>query len=190
MKPARETASSRPKPCASLKKPHESCPSAAPCGPRRKKNDRGQRSAFPSETSRFDLSILAHRAPALLWLVNDRAALHLRRICAYPPDRELPGSPRQCSLPLACRHPPEGHEIGARKRRTPENTILSQPYCRRVSTDRPNRESSQLAASLEGEPGPTPAGKTLPHSYPETRFRFRRERATTAVYKNNCLNCQ
>ena len=94
---------------------------------------------------------------------------------AYPPDRELPGSPRQCSLPLACRQPPEGHQIGARKRRTPENTILSQPYCRRVSTDRPNREGSQLAASLEGEPGPTPAGKTLPHSYPETRFR--RERA-------------
>ena len=23
---------------------------------------------------------------------------------AYPPDREPPGSPRQCSLPLACRH--------------------------------------------------------------------------------------
>ena len=84
---------------------------------------------------------------------------------AYPPDRELPGSPRQCSLPLACHHPPEGHQVGARKRRTPENTILSQPYCRRVSTDRPNRKSSQLAASLEGEPGPTPAGKTLPHSY-------------------------
>ena len=94
---------------------------------------------------------------------------------AYPPDREPPGSPRQCSLPLACRHPPEGHQIGARKRRTPENTILSQPYCRRVSTDRSDREGSQLAASLEGEPGPTPAGKTLPRSYPETRFR--RERA-------------
>ena len=94
---------------------------------------------------------------------------------AYPPDRELPGSPRQCSLPHACRHPPEGHQIRARKRRTPENTILSQPYCRRVSTDRPNREGSQLAVSLEGEPGPTPAGKTRPHSYPETRFR--RERA-------------
>ena len=94
---------------------------------------------------------------------------------AYPPDRELPGSPRQCSLPLACRHPPEGHQIGARKRRTPENTILSHPCCRRVSTDRANREVSQLAASLEREPGPTPAGKTLPHSYPETRFR--RERA-------------
>ena len=99
---------------------------------------------------------------------------------AYPPNRELPGSPRQCSLPLACRHPSEGHQVGARKRRTPENTILSQPYCRRVSTDRPNREGSQLAASLEGEPGPTPAGKTLPHSYPETRFR--RERAKYGMF--------
>ena len=97
---------------------------------------------------------------------------------AYPPDRKVPGSPRQCPLPLACRHPPEGHQIGVRKRRTPENTILSQPYCRRISTDRPNRESSQLAASLEGEPGPTPAGKTLPHSYPETMFW--RERALYA----------
>ena len=97
---------------------------------------------------------------------------------AYPPDRELPGSPRQCSLPLACRHPPKGHQIEARKRRTPENTILSQPYCRRVSTDRPNREGSQLAASLEGEPGPTPAEKTLPHSYPKTRFRRERARDT------------
>ena len=94
---------------------------------------------------------------------------------AYPPDREPPGSPRQCSLPLACCHSPEGHQIGARKRRTPENTILNQPYCRRVSTDRSDREGSQLAAILGGEPGPTPAGKTLPHSYPETRFR--RERA-------------
>ena len=94
---------------------------------------------------------------------------------AYPPDGEAPGSPRQCSMPLACRHPSEGHQIGARKRRTPENTILSQPYCRRVSTDRSDREGSQLAASLEGESGPTPAGKTLPHSYSETRFR--RERA-------------
>ena len=44
------------------------------------------------------------------------AALRLRRIWCYPPDsRVLPGSPRQCSLPLACRHPPEGHQIGARE---------------------------------------------------------------------------
>ena len=187
MKPARDPASSHPKPCASLKKPNESCPFVAPCGPRRKKNDRGQRSAFPSETSRFALSILAHRGSAIPWLGNDRAALRLAESGAYPPDRELPGSPRQCSLPLACRHTPEGHQIGARRRRTPENTILSQPYCRRVSTDRRNRESSQLAASLEGEPGPTPAGKTLPHSYPETRFRRERARrlATNALNVRN-----
>ena len=101
---------------------------------------------------------------------------------AYPPDRELPGSPRQSSLPLACRHPLEGHQIGAPKRRTPENTILNQPYCRRVSTDRLNREEgSQLAASLEGEPGPTPAGKTLPHSYPENRFRRERARDSSIL---------
>ena len=37
MKPAREPASSRPRPCASVKKPHESCPFAPTCGPRRKK---------------------------------------------------------------------------------------------------------------------------------------------------------
>ena len=81
----------------------------------------------------------------------------------YPPGRALPGSPRQCSLPLACRHPPEGHQIGARKRRTPGNTILRQPYRRRVSTDRTSREDSQLAASLEGKPDLTSAG-TPPHT--------------------------
>ena len=81
--------------------------------------------------------------------------------------------------------PPEGHQIGARTRRAPGNTILSQPYRRRVSTDRLNREGSQLAASLEVEPGPTPAGKTLPHSYPETRFR--RERARVCIYKHQLV---
>ena len=173
MKPAHEPASSRPRPCASLKKPHESCPLAAPCGSRRKKNYRGQTSAFPSETTPFTPLILAHRGSALPWLVDNRAALRLRRIWCVP----TPGSPRQCSLPLARHHPPEGDQIGARKGRTPGITILSQPYRRRVSTGRPNREGCQLAESLEGEPGPTLAGKTLhlPHSYPE--IRFQRERA-------------
>ena len=176
MNPARELASSSPRPCASLKKPHESCPFAAPCGPRRKKNDRGQRSAFPQKPpgSRFRFSRTGVQRPPGSSTIELPSAF--AESGAYPPDRELPGSPRQYSLPLACRHPPEGHQIGARKRRTPENTILSQRYCRRVSTDRPNREGSQLAASLEGEPGPTPAGKTLPHSYSETRLSCRRER--------------
>ena len=56
--------------------------------------------------------------------------------------------------------PPEGHQIGTQRRRAPGNTILNQPYRRRVPTDRLSREDSQLAASLEGNPGPTPAGKT------------------------------
>ena len=101
---------------------------------------------------------------------------------AYPPDRALPGPPRQYSLPLACRHHPEGRQIGARKRRAPGNTILNQPYRRRVSTDRLNRDGSQFAASLEGETDPTPAGKTLPNSYPETRFRRERARGSELLF--------
>ena len=87
-----------------------------------------------------------------------------------------------CFLPA---HPPEteGHQI--RKRHTPEKTILN---CRRVSTDRPNREGSQLAASLEGEPGPTPAGKTLPHSCPETRFRRARARDLHCLLSSPALS--
>ena len=54
MKPACEPASSSSKPSASPKKSHESCPFAAPLSAlERKKNDRSQRSAFLSETSRF-----------------------------------------------------------------------------------------------------------------------------------------
>ena len=89
---------------------------------------------------------------------------------AYPPDRALlPGSPRPCSLPLACRNPPEGHQIGARKRHARGNIILNKPYRRRVSTDRLNRDGSQLAASLGGEPGPTPAGKNPPTLIPRSQ---------------------
>ena len=63
--------------------------------------------------------------------------------------------------------PPEGHKIGAWTRCAPGNTIHSQPNRRRISADRLNLEGSQMAVSLEGKPGPTPAGKTLPHSYPK-----------------------
>ena len=57
-----------------------------------------------------------------------------------------------------------------------------QLYRRRVSTDRMNQEESQLAASLEGKPGPTPAGKTLPHPYPKTRFPRERARDIPYIY--------
>ena len=68
MKPAREPASSSPKPGASS-------PFAAPCGARRNKNDRSQTSIFSSETSRSTPLILADRGSSLPWLVDDRAAL-------------------------------------------------------------------------------------------------------------------
>ena len=147
MKLAREPVSSRPKPCASLKNTHESCPFAAPSGPRRKKNDRGQRSAFPSETPRFALSILAHRGQPSPGSSTIELPSAFAESGAYPPDREPPGSPRQCSLPLACRQPPEGHQIGARKRRTPENTILSQPYPPSQPTGRIAKAASWLHLS-------------------------------------------
>ena len=104
MEPAREPASSRPKPCASLRKPHESCPFAAPCGPRRKKKDRGQTSAFPSITSRFQPVILAHRGSALPWLVDDRTAHRLRRIWRVP--TRLSTTRLSVTVPPASRVPP------------------------------------------------------------------------------------
>ena len=74
----------------------------------------------------------------------------------------------------ACRvpPPPDGHHIGVWKRRAPRNTILNQPYRRRVLTDQRSREDSQLTTPLDEEPGPTPAGKIITHSYPKTRFPF------------------
>ena len=140
-------------------------------GPRRKKPDHSQRSVFPSETSRltFDSSAkgfstpLARRAalrPSRIWCVLTRYCRALLR-----PTR------LSATVPPASRvsPPPEGHQVGARKRRVPGSTILNQPYRRRISPDRLNREDSQLTTSLEGDPGPTPAGKTLPHSHPKNQ---------------------
>ena len=167
MKSAREPASSRPKPCASLKKPHESYPFAAPCAPLLgKKMTLIRHQLFPQKHpgSRLGFSLTGVQPSPGSSTIELPSAF--TKSGAYPPDRALPGSPRQSSLPLACRHPPEVHQIGARKGRTYSsargNTILSQPHCRRVSTDRPNHKGSQLAASVEGSPGPTSAGKTLP----------------------------
>ena len=115
MNPTRELASSRPKPRAPLKKPNDSCPFAAPCGPRKKKKVRSQTSAFPSETSLFAPLILAHGGSALRWLVGDRAAPRLlRRIwcvqtqkstarlsaTVFPASRVPPHLPKETKLEL------------------------------------------------------------------------------------------
>ena len=116
MKPAREPASSRPKPCASLKKPHEPCPFAAPRGPCRKKNDRGQRSAFPLETSRFALLILAHRVQPSPGSSTIELLSAFAESGAYPPDGELPALRDSAPCLWRAATPPEGHQIGARNR--------------------------------------------------------------------------
>ena len=55
------------------------------------------------------------------------------------------------------------------------NSILNQPDRRRVLTECLNHVSSKLDVSLESEASLTPAVRTLPHSYPKTRFRGERE---------------
>ena len=130
--------------------------------PRRKKTDRSQRSAFPPETSRFAPLIIAYRGSALPWLVDDGAALRLRRIwCVLTRPTRL-----SATVPPASRvpPPPEGHKLELRRETHLVNTILNQPYRRHVSTNRLNREDSQLTASLEGEPGPKSAENT-PHTH-------------------------
>ena len=175
-KPARESASSRPKPCASLKNALRVLP---------------VRRSLLTLVGRKTTAVIHQRFPQKppglrLWFSRKglqhspgSSTIELSSAFvesgAFQPDRAPPGSPRQFSLPPACRDTSRRAPIEARKRRASGNTIFSQPCSRRVSTDRLNREGSQLAASLEGEPGPTPAGTILPHPYPETRFR--RERA-------------
>ena len=83
-KPAREPPSSRPKPCASLKKNTNLSRSPLLAGLCRKKTDHGQRSAFPSKTSRLAPLILEHRGSALPWLVDDRTVLRPHRIWCVP----------------------------------------------------------------------------------------------------------
>ena len=79
----------------------------------------------------------------------------------------IPGFPiLQYPLPLAYHH----HvPKWSSKEAYLVDTILNQPYRRRVSADGLNRKDSQLAASLEGEAGPTLAEKTRPHA-----FKFKR----------------
>ena len=182
MKPAREPASSQPSKAllCILEKAPRIWPIRPPCGPRRKNKTavvRHQLSLRNLAVRAFDFRAQGFSPP-----------LARRRSSCPPPSPNLVRThpiehyyqALRDSAPLLSRaaRPPEGHQIGARKRRASGNTTLSQPYRRRVSTDRLNRkEGSQLASSLEGNPGPTPAGKTLPHSYPETRFRRERARA-------------
>ena len=166
MKPAREPASNCPKLCASLKNAPRIlpiCRSLLALVGRKQTWSEISFSlrnlpvrAFDSRAQRFSSPLARRRSscpPPLPVLVR-----------TYPIDGccALPSFPRQCPLPLACHHLPKGANLELE--RDLMNTILNQPYRRCVSANRLNREDSQLAASLEGESGHTPAGKTLPYS--------------------------
>ena len=162
MKPAREPPSSRPKPCASLKKSHSLARSPLLVALVGRKITVVKHQLFPQKPlgSRLQFS------PTGVQPSPDSSAIELPSAFAasgaFPTDRALYQTLRD-SDPCLTRAAtlPKGTKLGLGRSAYLVNTILSQPYRRRVSTDRPDREGSQLAASLEGEPGPTPAGKTL-----------------------------
>ena len=84
MKPTREPASSRPKPCASLKKPPDLARLPLLVALVGRKMTVVRHQFFPKKIYRFTPLILAHRGSALPWLVDDRPALRLRRIWCVP----------------------------------------------------------------------------------------------------------
>ena len=136
MKPAREPASSRPKPCTSLKKPHESCPFALLMTLVGRKKAVVRHQLFPQKPPGFRLDSRAQ---------GFSPSLARRRSSCPPPSPNLVRTHpiehyqalRDSALCLSrAATPPEGHQTGARKRRAPGNTILSQPYRRRVTLHR------------------------------------------------------
>ena len=183
MKPAREPAYSRPKPCASLKKPHEPCPFAAPSGPRRKKNDRGQRSAFPSlrnlPVRAFDSRAQGFSPP----LARQRSS------CPPPSPNLVRTHPIENYQALGDSAPclsravtlPKGTKLelgrGAHLK-TPSSAnhtaAASQP------TGRIAKVASWLHLSRASPALHPPERPSHTHTYPETRFR--RERARDVVH--------
>ena len=192
MKPVREPASSRPKPCAFLKNVAGILPVRRSLLARRKQTDgrAGQRSVFfPSETSQFAPLILAQAgvqhpsgsstielpcALAESGVYSPDTACHCTVARAAAPYQAF--HDRQWPLPLACHQQhhvlPKGTKLdlgrGALGEHHPQPT-KPQP---RLNRPTETRKQPISYISLEGEPSPTPIGKILPHSYyPKTRFR-------------------
>ena len=155
LKPAREPAYSRPKPCASLEKPHESCPFAAPCWPLDQTVVRDQ--LFPQKPPGLRTGVQHSPGSSTIELPSP----NLVRINPIERHHAFRNSAPCLSRAATSRRAPswsseEAHLV---------NTILNPPNLRCVWIYQLSRKDSQLAVSLEGEPGPTSAGKTQPHSY-------------------------
>ena len=141
---------------------------------------------LPLSMKEFAPLTLAHRGSALPWLIKP-SSTHAE-FGAYSPGRAL-----LCPTRLSATNSAPRLSRATTSRRAPNlsseeahlvNSILNQPYRHRVSTDRLNHEDSRLAASREGEPGPTPTAKTLQHSYPKNRF----SEGEGAVVFGRCLS--
>ena len=147
--------------------------------PRRKKKNRGQTSAFPQKPpgSRLRFSLTGVQHSSGLSTIELLSAF--AESGAYPPDRALPGSPRQWFLPLACRQT---------SRRAPN--WRSEEACTWEHHSQPTKPPSRLSRQDESREQPDgciargwaqPYTRlTLPHSCPEIRFWRERTRVPHA----------
>ena len=154
MNPAREQASTRPKPYASLKNAPRSLPARrsllALAG---RKTNHVRKSTCHLETSLIAPVILARKGSALPWLVDDRACHGtLTRATIRRPIR------LSAKASSASRVSPSNWSL---EEAHLANTSLTEPNRGRGSTDRLNGVDSQAVSFLDGESGPTsPPGKT------------------------------
>ena len=149
-------------------------------GPRRKKTDYGQISfslrnllvrAFDSHVQGFSTPLARRRSSCPPPSPNP-VRIHLIERCCT-----LPGFPRQCPLPLACRHLPKGTKLelgrGAAGEHHPQPTT---PGAASQPTGWIAKKVSWLHLSKVSPALHPPERHSLPHPYPKTRFRSERAR--------------
>ena len=165
----------------------ESCPFAAPCWLSWEENRPWPEMSFLFRTPGFAPLFFAHKGSVFPWLVAMELPSAFAESGSYSLDNTCFGTLARAAaphkafrdFPSVFRVPPfpEGHQIGARKRRNRVDSIPKQtkpqPHL--------NRADSHFVGYIGGEFGPTPAGKTPPNSYPKTSITFRRERARYVI---------
>ena len=105
---------------------------------------------------------------------------------AHPPDRALPGSPRQCSLPLACSQLPKFIKLELGKG---GHFWTTSPTNHTAAVSQPIGSVAKTAGSISrGSARPYTRRKDPPTlSYPVTRFR--RERVRVLYTEANIARC-
>ena len=111
MKPVHEPVSSRQKPCAPLKKPHESCPFATPCCPLKEKTDRCQRSTFLSENLLFAPLIRAQGFSTPLARQRSSFPPPSSNLVRTPPIEHYQARHDSAAAPRVPPHLPEGTKL-------------------------------------------------------------------------------